>query len=168
MPTVRVNFSQAKSQGREDFSVPLPAGWYAASVRDVLTGVSQAGNPKLEFEFKFDDYNRRAWRSYALVDNALWSLQALLREFGWSEEQLKADLDLDPTTLLNKKVWLLIGIRTYMGKEQNEILDIRSRVEGSSAPATPAAASGNGRQSALAEASPDAVAASAGARKAGF
>lgn len=84
-----------------------------------------SGNPMLEFEFKHQGSNRKAWRNYTLTPEALWALKQLLVSLGVSEEDLEGEFDFDPKDLLGEDVKLYFGPeKEFNGRMTQDIIKI--------------------------------------------
>lgn len=112
----KVNFAAAATN-------LLDEGDYPAQLTDFTNGISQKGQPTVNVEWTLIGMgNRKAWRTFSLQANALWSLRKALVAMGCDAELLASE-DADTDDVLNSvrgnKCILRIGQRTYMDEREN-------------------------------------------------
>jgi hypothetical protein len=99
---IQIDFTGSDAGGNFD---PLDAGTYKATIEKIEQGVSQAGNPKLEFTFNLTEHNgRKQWRNYALTPKALWALKGDLVNLGIDVPE--GEFEFEPEELIGMPVLL--------------------------------------------------------------
>ena len=121
MAPVKIDFTGVSGGGNFE---PLPEGNYPAVITKASSGISQAGNPKLEFEFTLEN-GRKQWRHFALTPNAMWALKEFLEQMEF--ELPEGEFEFDPEELVGERVVLELGTRPHWqdpDKLDNEVLSV--------------------------------------------
>lgn len=127
MPIIKMSEVESSSG---DFA-PLDPGEYNATVYDIKSTVSKAGNDRFNVQFKIEENNRRAFETYPLVPNVLWKLRKFMLACGMTEDQVKEDhesveamLESLEDNIMGNEVILTLGFDTYEGKFKNRVTDV--------------------------------------------
>jgi hypothetical protein len=119
MPAIQLDFTGVQDSGFEPFPAGEPIEFTLFAINDKK---SQKGDPMLEFEFKAVENNRRAWRNFVLLPQALWALKKALVEMGVPKEDLQGTFKLDPKKLLGTHVMLTFSEPSdYNGRQVQNI-----------------------------------------------
>lgn len=127
MPVVRWSFSGV---GTGQFE-PVPDGvslpYYISKIE---MKNSKKGNPMVVFEFTSADpeSNRKAWKNFSLLQQALWGLKGFLMDIGVDEDELIGDFEFDSDEFINTEVYLSFNApEDWEGKQVQNIESVTVR-----------------------------------------
>jgi hypothetical protein len=121
---VRVDFTNVS----DGSFAPLPEGNYEATVFQVEQKVGKdSGKPYLNWQFKiqggeFD--GRRAFYMTSLSPGALWKLKQVLKNLGYTDEQLGGEFELDLSDLPGLECVVVITHEQYQGETRDRVTDV--------------------------------------------
>lgn len=103
---------------------PLPPGNYHVVVDEVEETVAKTGNPMLKITLSVlgkENEGRKLFMNCVLVPQSLWVLKQTLLALGWPEDELEAEITLEPADLLDLEAIAVVSQHTFQGKVQNSV-----------------------------------------------
>ena len=116
MGIIKVDF-EGSGDGEREWPV-LDEGVYPGKILEIKQGPSKQGKPMLTWRIQLDGQSGTLLYWTSLTKEALWNLKGILKNLGYTAEQLEGELDIDTDELVNREVAVKVAKEPHWEAEK--------------------------------------------------
>lgn len=103
--------------GQDNIAPPVPEGDYIMEVVSFSTGITKAGDEKVDLMVATDKSNSRCMETLTFIPAAFWKIDTFVRSVG-VEAKVGEELEITADSVIGRKGWAHLTLSSYDSKKE--------------------------------------------------